>query len=175
MEYILLPVESLDSARAALDYVVSRKTFERSLIHLLNVQRPILIGEITHCRSESMISRARQIMGREVLRPIQALLDAEGIDHTSSVITGEPADAIALYVANRGFTSIVMTTRGMSAMGNLLFGSVAAKVIHITDVPVTLIKRPGKFDVPTLRQGMRLETIAGAMQQNRSLDLTSRR
>ena len=33
-----------------------------------------------------------------------------------------------------------MGTRGMGAMGNLILGSVATKVIHLVDVPVTLVK-----------------------------------
>jgi nucleotide-binding universal stress UspA family protein len=35
---------------------------------------------------------------------------------------------------------IVMGTRGMSAVGNLVMGSVATKVIHLTKLPVTLVK-----------------------------------
>jgi nucleotide-binding universal stress UspA family protein len=34
----------------------------------------------------------------------------------------------------------VMGTRGMSAIGNLVAGSVATKVIHLTKLPVTLVK-----------------------------------
>jgi nucleotide-binding universal stress UspA family protein len=33
-----------------------------------------------------------------------------------------------------------MGTRGMGAIGNLVLGSVATKVIHLTEVPVTLVK-----------------------------------
>jgi nucleotide-binding universal stress UspA family protein len=107
-----------------------------------------------------MIAQGRQIKGREVLRPIQAVLDAEGIDHASSVVMGDPAEAIAEYASDGGFSSIVMSTRRMSAVGNVLFGSVAAKVIHITDVPVTLVKQSGKSDVPALLQGARSEERA---------------
>ncbi|MFN5167526.1 MAG: universal stress protein [Pseudomonadota bacterium] len=35
---------------------------------------------------------------------------------------------------------IVMGSRGMGALGNLAFGSVATKVVHLADVPVTLVK-----------------------------------
>jgi nucleotide-binding universal stress UspA family protein len=35
---------------------------------------------------------------------------------------------------------IVMGTRGQGAVGNLLLGSVATKVIHLSKVPVTLVK-----------------------------------
>jgi nucleotide-binding universal stress UspA family protein len=33
-----------------------------------------------------------------------------------------------------------MGTRGMGAVPNLLLGSVASKVVHLVDIPVTLIK-----------------------------------
>jgi nucleotide-binding universal stress UspA family protein len=33
-----------------------------------------------------------------------------------------------------------MGTRGHSALGDLLLGSVAVKVLHLTKVPVTLVK-----------------------------------
>jgi nucleotide-binding universal stress UspA family protein len=33
-----------------------------------------------------------------------------------------------------------MGTRGMSAIGNLFLGSVTTKVVHLANVPVTLVK-----------------------------------
>jgi nucleotide-binding universal stress UspA family protein len=33
-----------------------------------------------------------------------------------------------------------MGTRGLSALPGILLGSVASKVIHLADVPVTLVK-----------------------------------
>ena len=39
-----------------------------------------------------------------------------------------------------GCDGIVMGTRGMGAIGNLVAGSVATKVIHLTKLPVTLVK-----------------------------------
>jgi nucleotide-binding universal stress UspA family protein len=33
-----------------------------------------------------------------------------------------------------------MGTRGMGSVSNMLLGSVATKVIHLADVPVTLVK-----------------------------------
>ncbi|MCJ9712965.1 universal stress protein, partial [Bordetella hinzii] len=35
---------------------------------------------------------------------------------------------------------IVMGTRGLGAVGGLVLGSVAQKVIHLSPVPVTLVK-----------------------------------
>ena len=33
-----------------------------------------------------------------------------------------------------------MGTRGVGALGNLILGSLAAKLIHFAEVPVTLVK-----------------------------------
>jgi nucleotide-binding universal stress UspA family protein len=35
---------------------------------------------------------------------------------------------------------VVMGTRGMGALGTLLLGSVAYRVVHLVHVPVTLVK-----------------------------------
>jgi nucleotide-binding universal stress UspA family protein len=68
------------------------------------------------------------------------MLEAHGIDYTAQVLLGEVAENIVRYAAERGCSSILMGTRGMSAIGNLLFGSVAARVVSRANVPVTLIK-----------------------------------
>lgn len=41
---------------------------------------------------------------------------------------------------SEGVDVIVMGTRGMGALGNLALGSTATKVVHLADVPVTLVK-----------------------------------
>ena len=39
-----------------------------------------------------------------------------------------------------GCDEIIMGTRGMGAIGNLVMGSVATKVVHLAGIPVTLVK-----------------------------------
>ncbi|MDP1900390.1 MAG: universal stress protein [Rubrivivax sp.] len=39
-----------------------------------------------------------------------------------------------------GCDGIVMGTRGMTAIGSVVMGSVATKVVHAANVPVTLVK-----------------------------------
>ena len=57
------------------------------------------------------------------------------------MLTGsEPAQEIAALAASGGFNLIIMGTRGISALGNLLLGSTATQVVHLSSVPVTLVK-----------------------------------
>jgi nucleotide-binding universal stress UspA family protein len=59
---------------------------------------------------------------------------------TSAILVGYVAQSIARHADEAGCDAIVMGTRGMSAIGNLLMGSIATKVIHLTKLPVTLVK-----------------------------------
>ena len=52
----------------------------------------------------------------------------------------DAATTIARRADSLQCEGIVMGTRGMGAIANLLLGSVAAKVVHLANVPVTLVK-----------------------------------
>ena len=58
---------------------------------------------------------------------------------THELIGDAPAE-IAKAVKEYDCHLVVMGTRGMSKLGNLLMGSVATRVIHEVDVPVLLVK-----------------------------------
>ena len=47
---------------------------------------------------------------------------------------------IADQAKKQGFDQIVMGTRGLNRVSGLLLGSVATGVLHLVDIPVTLIK-----------------------------------
>ena len=53
---------------------------------------------------------------------------------------GQPAETIADVARKEGADQIVMGTRGLGGIKGLLLGSVATQVIHLVEVPITLIK-----------------------------------
>jgi nucleotide-binding universal stress UspA family protein len=53
---------------------------------------------------------------------------------------GEPAECIADYAREAKADLIVMGTSGRSAIKGMLIGSVARKVLHLTHVPVMLVR-----------------------------------
>jgi nucleotide-binding universal stress UspA family protein len=54
--------------------------------------------------------------------------------------TGQVAKTIVEVAGEEGVDQIVMGTRGLGGVQGLLLGSVATQVIHLADVPVTLLK-----------------------------------
>ena len=74
------------------------------------------------------------------MRPAIEKAKAAGVTFTSQVLIGDIPKSIVSCAENLACDGIVMGTRGMSAVGNLVMGSVATKVIHLTKLPVTLVK-----------------------------------
>ena len=56
------------------------------------------------------------------------------------VRNGQAAEMIAQVAREEDVQHIVMGTRGLGSIKGLLMGSVATKVIHLADVPITLVK-----------------------------------
>jgi nucleotide-binding universal stress UspA family protein len=53
---------------------------------------------------------------------------------------GEPAAEIVRLADERGVDQIVMGTHGRGAVVSLFLGSVAQRVVHLSKVPVLLVK-----------------------------------
>jgi len=53
---------------------------------------------------------------------------------------GAIAETIAQVAREKSIDHIVMGARGLGSIQGLLLGSVATKVIHLAEVPITLIK-----------------------------------
>ena len=76
----------------------------------------------------------------EVLRPIRAFFEQQGIKAEFVHTIGHVGESIAELAQDGRFDLIVMGSRGHSDIGNLVLGSVATKVLAKSSVPVLLIR-----------------------------------
>lgn len=139
MRNVLVPVDgSRQSARVAKFLIQHCKNRKSPLeIHLFNVQHP-LPGTIKGVARQARAFHQEQ--GVTALASTRKLLDRAGLKHAWHVSVGEAAESIARAVKEYGCDHVVMGTRGMGSVRNLILGSVATKVLHVVDVPVTLVK-----------------------------------
>jgi nucleotide-binding universal stress UspA family protein len=106
---------------------------------LLNVQH-ISAMELNGAAMGSDWQEAASQASAKALKEAIGKAEAAGVAFKKMVRTGQTAEAIAQAARDEGIEHIVMGTRGLGSIQGLLLGSVAMKVIHLAQVPITLIK-----------------------------------
>jgi nucleotide-binding universal stress UspA family protein len=139
---ILVPVDGSDNAMRAIRYAIGlAKIYVPLELHIVTVHpEPIIYGEIQVYVAREKIERLQREHSTDILKPaIEAAKEAQ-VCFTEEILIGETAQSIVRRAEELHCDGIVMGTRGMGAIGNLVMGSTATKVIHLTRLPVTLIK-----------------------------------
>ena len=77
---------------------------------------------------------------RDYLERTCASLEAEGFDSESVLAAGEPAKEIADAATRESCDLIAMATHGHRGLQDLLRGSVASEVRHLSKVPVLMVR-----------------------------------
>lgn len=137
----LLPVDGSETSLRAVDHLLRKLQWYREgvEVHLLNVQHA-LSGDVSMFVDKEQIRQYHHDQGMEALAPARQKLDAGGVAYVLHIGIGDPAHVIAHYAREKGVDQIVMGTRGLGSVGSLLLGSVATKVLHLSAVPVLLVK-----------------------------------
>ena len=140
---ILIPVDGSPASLRAVDFAIEMVTQNPStslvLLHVQNIPAIELAGA-----SEAMDTNWLHEAGSQA--SAKALKDAIGKSEDASIAfktlvrAGQTAKAIAQVAREEDVKHIVMGTRGLGGVQGLLLGSVATQVIHLAEVPITLIK-----------------------------------
>jgi nucleotide-binding universal stress UspA family protein len=137
----LVPIDGSASAMRALGHAIAESGGRAGVqVHLLNVQTPPVHTFPGKLVSPDLIDRELRREGEALLEQAQAVAKSAGLASVCHVRIGHPGEEIAACAAEHGCDVIVMGTRGMGALAGLLLGSVATKVVHLAQVPVTLVK-----------------------------------
>ena len=140
MKRILVPVDGSECALRALSYAAARARETKAEVHALHVEPPPHYQEARIYAIREDIAKIHEEARQRVLRDATCSLEREGIPHAAHMAGGEIARTIANFAHEQKFDEIVMGTRGMTALGQILLGSVASRVVHFAKVPVTLVK-----------------------------------
>jgi len=137
---ILVPVDGSAGALRAVRHAAA-VVKEGAEVELVNVQPPMpLYGMVRATMRVPQYRAACAALAEKALNPAIKLLKRARVAHRPHVMYGEPGVTVADAARRLKCGAIVMGTRGQGAVGNLLLGSVATKVVHLAKVPVTLVK-----------------------------------
>lgn len=141
MKNILVPVDGSQHSVRALETALSmaRQT-DGATLHVINVQPPIVSGNVTQFISSKDLAAFYEEEGRKALVPVRPLLEQSGVACTDQVLVGPVAETIVDCARKHQCDHIVMGTRGLGRIGGLVLGSTTVKVISLATGPVTLVK-----------------------------------
>ena len=137
---ILVPVENSSYDERILDHVRQLARFCGASIVLIHVADGWAARNIQHLNlreSEEMRS------DREYIERLAATLSSEGLDAEALLATGDPSAEIAAAAEREKCDLIAMSTHGHRFIADLIYGSVASAVRHMTNIPVLLLRAPG--------------------------------
>lgn len=93
---------------------------------------------VQHWMSREAAERELAQRGWAATREARNALAAQGLPWRLHVVMGECAEAILRVAREQRCRGIVIGSRGLGAAVNILIGSVAEKVIHLSPLPVVV-------------------------------------
>lgn len=140
MKRILVPVDGSGNALRALRHAIARAKESPAEVHVLHIEPPPHYQEVRLYAMREDIARIHREARQRLLQDAIDELQRESVPHAAHLADGEVANAIAQFADSQQMDEIVMGTRGMTAFGQMLLGSVASRVVHFVKIPVTLVK-----------------------------------
>jgi len=159
---ILYPTDGSEGAQAALEHARDLAETCDARVHVMCVadtstpglgiagdpQKETNPGMAGHPEGgeSGMVGERRKELWEEGRQRAEAITretaDAfELVETTTVVKTGAPHEAIIEYAEANSIDSIVMGTHGRTGLDRYLLGSVTEKVVRLSDIPVTTVRK----------------------------------
>ena len=155
---MLVPLDDSDAAAEIIPHAMSLATPGATTLALLSVVdpglalRPASVDLRPAAPVEPLVDSVRRVTADRLARLAGPLREA-GLDVTTDVVVDpHPAQRVLAYAGEHEMDLIALATHARGALGRLLLGSVADKVIRGAVVP-TLVSRPGALAAGSVERG----------------------
>ena len=140
---ILVAVDGSRPSLKAVQLLIDHCDWYRSPpeVELVTVHRPVpALPRMGVAVGKAQIERYYQEEGEAMLAPAKKKLDGAGVAYQARILVGPVAETLVKHAEDKRCDLIYIGTRGMSEIGKALVGSTATKVLHISTIPVLLVK-----------------------------------
>lgn len=143
MKKVLLPIDGSECALRGVALVIAKRANYRDPtdldIHLVTVQTPFS-HDISRFASHDQVVSFHREEGEKLMKGACELLDAAGAQYTCHCEVGNIAETITALAHSLHCDQIVMGTHGRGALKDFFMGSITQKVVHLSKIPVLLVK-----------------------------------
>jgi nucleotide-binding universal stress UspA family protein len=142
---LLVPFDFSSPARAALADAADIARHYGAHLAVLHVIEEPQWPSVYGCRGFAELAQQRERIVLEVERRLRAVTEglAPGVPCDLDVQVGRPATEILACASRPEIDLVVMSSRGLTGVKRLLFGSTAEEVVRLADTPVLVVKPQG--------------------------------
>lgn len=142
MHRIFVPVDGSGCAQRAVQHAIGQaRLMGDCTLHVAHAHdEASQYGEIAAYVTPERMDDLQRRHSETLIGRAEPLLQASGLPYEKEIVVGPIAQALVDRAVALGCDAIVMGTHGHSALGNALLGSIAGKVVHLSPLPVTLVK-----------------------------------
>lgn len=135
---ILLAVDGSDhSIRAAKEAVIVAGGSAHAKITIVYVaDHANAKNEVLHSGSSAELDLQR----RKKLQPVEEAIATANIKHRVEILHGTPGPTIVEYANKEKFDILIIGSRGLNSMQEMVLGSVSHKVVKRANCPVLIVK-----------------------------------
>jgi len=141
---IMVPLDGSQVAECVIPHIETIAGKSATKVELVTVVEPLDIptrGQIAISDDEiKQIDDEGKNEATKYLNQVSSRLIQAGINASTVILSGKPAESLVRYAVNNNVDLIIMATHGRSGISKIFWGSVAEKILRATDIPVLLIK-----------------------------------
>ena len=140
---ILLAVDGSKNSLNAVDCLIEHADWyrEKPQVELVTVHLPVpKLPRMSLVVGKNQIRRYYEEEGEARLVAAKKKLYAAGIEYRPRILVGPIAETIVEHAKHSRCDLIFIGSRGMTELGKALLGSTATKVLHLSSIPVLLVK-----------------------------------
>jgi nucleotide-binding universal stress UspA family protein len=140
---ILLAVDGSKSSLHAVDNLIAHADWyrDRPTVELVTVHLPVPhLPGLSKVVSKARFREYYVQEGEAQLAAAKTMLDNAGIDYEARILVGSVAEILVAHAKAKRCDMIVVGSRGLGAAGSMLLGSTTTKVLHLSSVPVLVVR-----------------------------------
>lgn len=127
---------SKNAVKKIINIYESMKDCELHIIHVFH--RSPNIADLKEANFD--VSELLRQKATTLLRPLLILFEQAGCPYHLEIAIGDPAEEIISYAKQLQPLIVIVGSRGLNTLGEVLLGSVSHKVIHDSSFPVLVVK-----------------------------------
>jgi nucleotide-binding universal stress UspA family protein len=137
-ENILLAVDgSENSIRATKEAIKIACLVPKCMIEV------VYVADFSKSKSDILHSKGKEELDRshrQKLLPLEEELKSKNVNYKIKILHGEPGPTIVDYANKNGFDLVVIGSRGLNTLQEMVLGSVSHKVMKRVKCPALIVK-----------------------------------